>query len=249
MLESSQMDMNERLIFALDVANEPEADKAVEELGGTISFFKVGLELYTQTGLSYAKKLKKQNYKVFVDIKIPDDVDMTITRTISLVADAGIDFVTIHGNGKTARLAKEAKGNSDLKILAVTLLSNMDEFDICDVASIDHDSFRRKYQNLDAFILDRALKSLNAGCDGLISSGQDVSVLRRAFPNALIVSPGIRPSGHAVNEHKRAATPGEAIRAGANYLVVGRPIRDAQDKREMAERIIAEMDSAIPSPV
>jgi orotidine-5'-phosphate decarboxylase len=222
----------EKLIVALDYWDINDAIKLVEYLGDEVSFYKVGLGLQLAGGDSLAKSLIQQGKRVFLDYKYLD-IEETIKTAVKRAAELEIDFLTVHGVGGILRAAVEGRGNSRLKILCVTLLTSMDAEDVkemgfeCDVEEL---------------VLARAKKALDAGVDGVIASAREAAAIRKQTSNKLmIVSPGIRPQDSASDDQKRVATPGEAIRAGADYLVIGRPITRAADPKQAARDIISEM--------
>lgn len=235
------IEAKDRLIVALDFSNKRDALALVESLDGVVSFFKVGLELFMAEGCELVKELReRRKKKVFLDIKM-DDVEETISRAVRQVAQMEVQFLTIYGNRATAKAANSAKGN-ELKILQVTLLTSLSEEDLRDLFLVGQD---KRFGSLEEYILWRAEMSLKCGCDGLISSGQNVGMLRKHFGSKpLIVCPGIRTDNGAVEDHKRPCTPFRAISDGADYLVVGRPVRDAPDPVEAARNIIAEIEKA-----
>ena len=229
----------ERLIFALDVASVEEARELVRKLHGSVSFFKIGMELYVSSGPALVTELKAQGKKIFLDLKF-FDVPETVKRAVRRVAATGATFLTIHGETKIIQAAVEGRGDSGLKLLAVTALTSLDNNDLREMG------FAGTVEDL---VLNRARTALERGCDGVIASPQEAGtvhgfVFRSNKKNFLIVTPGVRPEGDASNDHKRLATPAAAIEAGADYLVVGRPIRDAADPAKKAEIIIAEMQQA-----
>jgi orotidine-5'-phosphate decarboxylase len=238
----------ERLIFALDVPGEEQARNIVEELKGLVSFYKVGWELFLATGLKFVKELKDKGHKVFLDVKITPDIEEQLKRSVRALAESGVDFMTIHGNGKTAQLIREARGDLPVKILSITVLTSMDYYDMRDLYITDPDSdYSLKFPSVESFVMFRAKEALDNGCDGLIASGDHGSMLRRAFGNDfLLVCPGIRPEWSQHNGHKRPSTPTMAIENGADYLVVGRPIRDSKSRRDAAQKIIDEIAQARP---
>ena len=240
---SSTLPAADRLIVALDVYRASEAYQIVDELEGLVSFFKVGYQLFIGEGMVLVKELKRRNKKVFLDLKM-DDVEETIKLAVEGITKEGVDFITIHGNGATATAAKEGRGTSQFpKLLSLTLLSSLDEGDLRDMMVVHND---RGFKKLDDYVVWRAEQATKSGCDGLIASGTSVKILREKFGSKLlIVTPGIRPSGTNRDDHKRASTPQEAILAGADYLVVGRPVRNAPNKKAAAQGIIAEVDLAI----
>jgi orotidine-5'-phosphate decarboxylase len=227
----------DRLIVALDLPDIEHARAVVARLDGVVSFFKVGLVLQLAPGVGpFIEELVKDDKKVFLDYKYMD-VPETIRKAVGRAASSGITFLTIHGNGGIVGAAVEGRGNSALKILAVTVLTSFDAKDIKELG------FECSVEDL---VLYRAKKAIDAGCDGVIASAQEarkISGLAGGRP-ILIVTPGIRPSYKTTDDHKRPMTPGDAIREGADYLVVGRPITDDPDPRASAERIIAEMQDA-----
>lgn len=226
---------DERLIFALDVPDTERARGLVETLGNAVAFYKVGLELFLTDGFfEFVDWLDKHDKKIFVDLKL-FDVPATVGRAVARLAERNIDFLTVHGNQGLMEAAAEAKGDH-LKILAVTALTSLDRGDLDDLG-FDCD--------VEALVLSRARRAFEAGCDGIVSSGLEVASLRQQVPDKLIaVTPGIRPVAND-DDQKRVMTPTQAIRAGSDYLVIGRPIRDAADPRAAAEAIQTEIRSAI----
>ncbi len=228
----------ERLIVALDVPTADVAEKFVAQLDGLVSFFKVGLELYTATGPELVRQLIAQGKKVFLDLKFLD-IEETVCRATERAASLGASFLTVHESGKTVAAAREGCRGTDLKILAVTVLTSMDTGDLQDMGI---------HGSVEELVLQRAQKAIAAGCHGVIASGREARKVRElAGNNFLIVTPGIRPTGESPHDQKRAATPAEAIRAGADYLVVGRPITQAKNPRDAALRMIEEMQQAFDS--
>ncbi len=227
----------DRLIVALDVPTADAARAQVNTLGDAVRFYKIGMELLMAPGFfELLEWLKAQDRKVFVDLKF-FDIPETVARAVRNLAERGADFCTIHGNQSIMEAAAQAKAGT-LKVLAVTALTSLDQGDLndlgfaCDVADL---------------VLSRARRALAAGCDGVVSSGLEVERLRREAPRELIcVTPGIRPVENRVEaDQKRLMAPSAAIAAGADYLVVGRPIRDAADPRAMALAIQAEIAAAV----
>jgi len=225
----------ERLIMALDVPDTTQARALVEQLDTSVAFYKVGLELFMADGFfALVDWLKARDKKVFVDLKL-FDVPATVGRAVARLAARDIDFVTVHGNQGIMQAAAAAS-SGNLQILAVTALTSLDQGDLdelgfqCDVG---------------ALVLSRARRALAAGCAGVVSSGMEVAALRRHAPDRLIaVTPGIRPVAND-DDQKRVMTPADAIAAGSDYLVVGRPIRDANDPRAAADDIQAEIQQAL----
>lgn len=240
-MDIADLEARDRLIFALDVPTKNDAISLVDELEGVVSFFKVGLELLMSGGMEDLLKKLIEDKQVFVDLKLPDDVDETVRRVVHLCANLRVTFLTLSAtaNLTTIRAALDGRGSFIYpKLLIVSYLSSLDR---SDYALMHGDT----ESNFDAFILKRSQEVLNAGCDGLIASGESIKLLRGRHPETIIVSPGIRPRGLSANDHKRFTTPFEAIAMGADFLVVGRPIRNAPDRRRAAQDIIAEIDKAL----
>jgi orotidine-5'-phosphate decarboxylase len=236
----SHLTGQDRLIVALDVPTVDEALTIVEQLDN-VSFFKVGLQLFITGGLPTLLQSLKQK-QVFVDLKVPGDIANTISAVVNLCVNMKVRFLTLSESMplpaiRSARDARNARQSEDPKFLTVPFLSSLDATDLPDIAAGEND--------LETFILKRAHAAVEAGCDGMIASGQAIQVCRRAFPSTIIVSPGIRPAGASTDDHKRHTTPAEAIRLGADYLVVGRPIVKAPDPRGAAARIIDDIDRAL----
>jgi orotidine-5'-phosphate decarboxylase len=227
----------ERLIVALDVPTVDEARRAVGMLGDAVCFYKVGMQLqFAEGGLSYVDELVNAGKKVFLDSKL-FDIEETVARAVENIARKGVTFLTVHGNGKVIRAAAKARAASPLRLLSVTVLTNLDAADIAEMG----------FENIDvrSLALHRARKAIEAGADGVITSGQEAAAIREiAEGRVTIVTPGIRPDGSAADDQKRTATPREAILHGADYLVVGRPILRDPDPRAAAERFQSEIAAA-----
>lgn len=240
----------ERIIFALDVPDKQEAFKLIQQLEGVISFYKVGWELFLAEGLGLIRELKHRGHRVFLDLKIQDDVDETIRRYIQVVIRERVDFVTLHGSEKLFRTARQAKGDAALQLLSLTLLSNMDEAAMKDIALLDNGTgYCLPFKKAEDYVQWKATRSFGAGADGFIASGRFVNFVRGLFKadHPLIVTPGVRPSGSAHAEHKNVLSPTDAIRNGSDYLVVGRPIRDAPSPHAVAQAIVHEIAEALES--
>ena len=234
---------HDRLIVALDVTKKDEAFQLMEKLDGLVSFYKVGWALFLAEGPPVVSEIIRRGHTVFLDLKIPDDIPDQIKRTVAYAADTGVRFVTMNATGTTLRVAKEVKEESRLQLLSVTVLTSLNEQDLRELDMIGPD---RPQHTLDDFIVWKAKYSLEYGSDGLICSGDSVAMLREQVgEDPIIVCPGIRPPGADHDDQKRVATPAEAVKNGADYLVVGRPIRNAHDPRAMAERILEEIDHAL----
>jgi orotidine-5'-phosphate decarboxylase len=227
----------ERLIVALDVPDIPAARALVGTLGDSVGFYKIGLELFMAPGFfDFLGWLRGQKKKVFVDLKF-FDIPETVARAVSALSERGADFCTVHGNQAIMEAAANAKSNG-LRVLAVTALTSLDRGDLDDLGfSCD----------VGALVLSRARRALAAGCDGVVSSGLEVAKLKKEIGGKLIcVTPGIRPiDNKSESDQKRVMTPAAAIKAGADYIVVGRPIRDAKDPRAAAEAIQADIAAAL----
>ena len=224
---------DDRLIVALDVANLIQGMALVDRLGDSVSFYKIGLGMLTGGGLALANELKQERGKrVFLDMKL-FDIGATIEAAVRGLAQYDLDFLTVHGDPQVVRAAAEGKGGSDMKILAVTVLTSLDRADL--------DANLIKAGDIAQITLERAARALEAGADGVIASPQEAAMIR-ALPQArgkLIVTPGVRPAGAAQGDQKRIATPAQAIADGADHIVVGRPIWQAGDPAAAARAIVA----------
>ena len=238
-------DPAQRLIVALDFSDTQDARRCVDDLEGIVSFYKIGLELFLASSGDFLRELRQRHCRIFLDLKM-HDVDETIRRAVANASKLGAEFLTIHGNSATLKAACSGRGNQELKILAVPLLSSWNEQDLQELLLLGPiPNFTPRFKSLDEYVFWRADQAISQGCDGLIASGEYVRKLRdRLQDHAVIVSPAIRPSGSATDEHKRSLTPAEAIQNGADYLVVGRPIRDAENRRTAAQHIISEMEKS-----
>ena len=223
-----------RLIIALDVPTGAQARDLVEDLGDTVSFDKVGLELFTgDDGFAMVDWLTRRGKEVFVDLKF-FDVPATVARAVSQLRGRQVSFATVHGNDAMMRAAAEAAG--EVGILAVTVLTSLDAADMRDLG-FDCD--------IPALVRSRAQRAVALGCAGVVASGQEAAMLRKTLGgDGLIVTPGIRPVRQD-DDQKRTVTPTQALRDGADYLVVGRPVRDADNPREAARVIQDEIASAL----
>ena len=226
LLSSKDIAPAERLIFALDVPTTDEARRLVGRLGDAVRFYKLGLELSMAGGyFELVDDLLAQDKKVFVDLKF-FDVPQTVQRAVARLDGRGIFFTTVHGNENILEAACSAKG--DVKILAVTVLTSLDEGDLRDLG------FQCSPKEL---VLSRAKRAIAVGCDGVVSSGLEAPELRRGLgENFLVVTPGIRPVAN-VDDQKRTVNVEQAFHNGADYIVVGRPIKEAPDPRAAAEAI------------
>ena len=219
----------ERLIVALDVASTKDAQALVERLGEAVRFYKVGLELFMAGGyFELVEWIGQRGAKVFVDLKF-FDVPETVRRAVANLRGRGITFATVHGNQAMMEAAAREKG--EVKILAVTALTSLDRGDLDDLGfSCD----------VGRLVLSRARRAIEAGCDGVISSGLEAQALKSEFKDRLlVVTPGIRPVENRADDQKRTVDVAQAFANGADYIVVGRPIRDAADPRAAAQAVQA----------
>ncbi|MCB1367131.1 MAG: orotidine-5'-phosphate decarboxylase [Rhodobacteraceae bacterium] len=228
---------DDRLIVALDVSNALEALAIAEALGDEVSFYKIGLGMLTGGGLALADELKQAGKRVFLDMKL-FDIGATVQAAVAGLARYNLDFLTVHGDPSVVRAAVKGRGDSETKILAVTILTSLDRADL-DAALI-------KPGKIGDLVVERAALAFAAGADGVIASPQEAALIR-ALPEAagrLIVTPGVRPAGSDKGDQKRIATPAEAIRAGADHIVVGRPIWQAANPAAAARAIREDLQSA-----
>ena len=217
-----------------DFPSIPEAQALVEELGDSVVFYKVGMEIFMSGDyFAFIEWLKSRNKKIFVDLKF-FDIPATVGRAIKALSSKGVDMATIHGNDSIMEAAAKNKG--DLKVLAVTALTSLDRGDLDDLG------FQCDVQQL---VLSRAKRALTIGCDGIVSSGLEVPVIRKNLDHKLLViTPGVRPVDNRVeDDQKRVVSVEQAFQNGADYIVIGRPIRDAENSKEMAEKIQAQIAS------
>lgn len=229
---NKQIPNNERLIVALDVPTANQAKELVSALGDSTVFYKIGLELFMSGEyFELLDWLNTQNKKIFVDLKF-FDVPATVGRAVAQLNGRGVTFATIHGNDSIMQAAAQNKG--DVKVLAVTVLTSLDRGDLddlgfdCDVAEL---------------VLSRAKRAIQLGCDGVVASGQEVTAMRENLGHSfMVVTPGIRPVDND-DDQKRVVTAEQAFKNGADYIVVGRPIRDAADPKAAAQALQAEISA------
>jgi orotidine-5'-phosphate decarboxylase len=228
---------DDRLIVALDVPNALAGLELAEKLGDTVSFYKIGLGMLTGGGLALADELKREHGKrIFLDMKL-FDIGATVEAAVRGLAQFDLDFLTVHGDPYVVRAAKEGAAGSDLKILAVTILTSLERSDL--------DGALIKDGDVSDLVVERAGRAFDAGADGVISSPNEAALIR-ALPEAkdrLIVTPGVRPAGADLGDQKRVATPANAVKNGVDHIVVGRPVWKAADPRATAKAIVAEMQS------
>ena len=224
---------DDRLIVALDVPNLLHGMDLVQRLGEAVSFYKIGLGMLTGGGLALANELKQDHGKrVFLDMKL-FDIGATVEAAVRGLAQYDLDFLTVHGDPQVVRAAAEGKSGTNLKILAVTILTSLDRADL--------DANLIKPGDIHDLTLERAARALEAGADGVIASPQEAARIR-ALPQAsgrLIVTPGVRPPGAVRGDQKRIATPHQAISDGADHIVIGRPIWQAPDPAAAARAVLA----------
>jgi orotidine-5'-phosphate decarboxylase len=221
-----------RIIVALDVESAEEARSLVARLGPQSNFYKVGMELYAATGMEFVRQLLSQGKDVFLDLKFYD-IPETVKRAVAQVARTGVRFLTVHAVGQVMRAAVEGRAGSDLKLLAVTVLTSFGPEDLrelgydCPAADL---------------VATRARQAIESGVDGIVCSPREAAAVRAiAGPKAVIVTPGVRSAGSAAGDQKRVSTPADAIRAGADYLVMGRQIARAADPAAEFARVMQEI--------
>lgn len=225
----------DRLILALDVPTVAEARAVVAETEGDVGVYKVGLELIFAGGVDFARELAASGKRVFLDAKL-HDIDNTVAGAVRSILSVGATFLTLHAYPKTMAAAVTARGDAPLSLLAVTVLTAFDDADLAEAG------YRAGVAETVAM---RAAQAKSAGVDGIVCSPREVGALRALVgPDVLLVTPGVRPAGSAAGDQKRVATPAEAIRSGADMIVVGRPILGAADRRAAARAIVAELAGA-----
>jgi orotidine-5'-phosphate decarboxylase len=221
------------IIVALDVESAAEARKIVARIGGQASFYKVGLELYAAAGMDFVRELLDGGKDVFLDLKLYD-IGETVKRAVIQVARTGVRFLSLHSPSAVMRAAIEGRGSSPLKLLAVTVLTSFDQQDVNDLG------YSRPLSDLVDW---RVRKAMEAGVDGLIGSPLEARAIRAAAgPGAILVTPGVRSAGATKGDQKRVATPAEAIRDGADYVVVGRQITRSDDPAAAVRRVLDEIE-------
>jgi len=229
------MDARGRLIVALDLSSVEQAQALVARIGPAASFYKIGYQLGFAGGLALVRKLVDDGKQVFLDLKL-HDIGNTVEKGVESVAKLGATFLTVHGYPQTMKAAVAGRGSSQLKLLAVTVLTSYDDDDVAAAG------YGLNVRDLAA---RRAAQAREAGIDGLVCSPEEAASLRAiAGKDMVLVTPGIRPAGSATGDQKRIMTPAKAISAGADYLVVGRPITEAADPKAAAEAIVEEIATA-----
>ena len=229
------MDIRDRVIVALDVPDIAAARGIVTALGDHASFYKIGYELAFVGGLELARALAAEGKKVFLDLKL-HDIPNTIEKGVGQIARMGMSFLTVHAYPQTLAAAAKGAAGSDLGVLGVSVLTSMDDGDLARAG------FGLGVQDL---VARRARQTYEAGCKGLVCSATDIVAVRAAVGDGLaIVTPGIRPVGSALGDQKRVMTPGEAMQAGVDHMVIGRPITGAPDPAATMRAILAEIEAA-----
>jgi len=226
----------DHIIVALDVDSTAEARALVARLGVQVGFYKVGMELYAAAGMDFVRELLGQGKQVFLDQKYYD-IGETVKRAVRVAARSGVQLLTVHGSSQVMRAAREGRGDAATKLLAVTVLTSFDQQDLADMG----------YEcAISDLVSLRVRKAMAAGMDGLVCSPLDARAVRAlAGPQAILVTPGVRSGGAAKGDQKRVATPAEAIRNGANYVVMGRQITRAADPSAEAARVAEEIAEAV----
>jgi orotidine-5'-phosphate decarboxylase len=235
-MQPAQIAPRDRLIVPLDLPSVAAAEAMVGKLGDAVTFYKIGYQLAYAGGLPLVAQLVKSGKKVFLDLKL-HDISNTVARGVESVARLGATFLTVHAYPQTLKAAVEGRAGSDLKILAVTVLTSYDDGDLHAAG------YRLSVSDL---VEARAQQAQVLGVDGIVCSAEEAASVRKVVGHQMnLVTPGIRPAGAEVGDQKRVMTPARAIAAGADYLVVGRPITGAADPRAAAEAIQAEIKQAL----
>lgn len=236
MAKIAPRDARDRLIVALDVPTVDAAERLVARLGDDVSFYKVGMQLVFAGGLSLLPGLIAAGKRIFLDMKLLD-IDNTVAGGVSSIAGLGVTFTTIHAYPKAMRAAVSARGADGPGLLAVTVLTSMDDSDLAAAGYSESAA---------SLVARRAADAAAAGMDGIVCAPQEIAAVRQAAgPNLAIVTPGIRPAGSAAGDQKRITPPGEAIASGADFLVVGRPVSAADDPAAVARAVTAEIEAAL----
>jgi orotidine-5'-phosphate decarboxylase len=226
----------ERLIIALDIASPEEAERLVSRIGEAGVFYKIGMELVYAGGLPLVQRLVGENKKVFVDLKL-HDIPNTVERATAQIARLGASFLTVHAYPQTMKAALAGAAGSKLKLLGVTVLTSMNDKDLVEAGYAS---------GVETTVVHRARQAKSRGLAGLVLSPREVRMVRGVVGDHLIlVTPGIRPKGSGAGDQKRIMTPAEASAAGADHIVVGRPVTEAQDPKAAATAIIAEIEEAL----
>ena len=234
-MQSENITPRDRLIVALDVPSVAAAEAMIGKLGDSVTFYKIGYQLAYAGGLSLVQQLSNAGKKFFIDLKL-HDIGNTVARGVESVAKLGATFLTVHAYPQTMKAAVDARAGSGLKILAVTVLTSYDDSDL-------HAAGYRL--NVSDLVEARARQAQEIGVDGLVCSPEEAANVRRIVGERMnLITPGVRPAGSATGDQKRIMTPARAIAAGADYLVVGRPVMEASDPKAAADAIVAEIIQA-----
>jgi len=229
------LEPRERLLVALDVPSVEAADALVEQLGAAVVFYKIGYQLAFAGGLALTQKLVGAGKRVFLDLKL-HDIGNTVARGVESVARTGASFLTVHGYPQTMHAAVEARGDSNLRIMAVTVLTSYDD---ADLAAAGYDF------TVPELVAERAAQARDIGIDGLVASAAEAAALRAIIGSRMVLATaGIRPPGAEAGDQKRIMTPAAAIKAGVDYLIVGRPVIAAPDPKAAAEALVADIARA-----
>lgn len=224
--------MSDPLIIALDLDSAAEADALVEALGESAGFYKVGMELFAAAGPEYVRSLVARGKRVFLDMKYYD-IGETVRRAVAAAARTGAEFLTVHAVPQVMRAAREGRGDSSMKLLAVTVLTSLDDADLRDMG---HE------QTVPELVSRRVRQAVEIGIDGIVGSPLEARAIREAAgPGAILVTPGVRSASAGKGDQKRVATPAEALRDGADYLVIGRQVTRAADPVAAVAQIRAEL--------
>lgn len=223
------------VIIALDFDSAAEASGLVSALGDSAGFYKVGMELFAAAGMDYVRCLAEKGKRVFLDMKYYD-IGETVRRAVAVAARSGASFLTVHAVGQVMRAAVEGRGDSPMKLLAVTVLTSLDERDLEEMGHL---------QPVSELVAMRVGQAMAAGIDGLVASPLEAAKIRAmAGPKAILVTPGVRSAGAARGDQKRVATPAEAVAAGADYIVIGRQVTRAADPKAALHSIREELSGA-----
>lgn len=229
-------DARDRMIVALDVADTRKAEALVKQLGESASFYKIGMELVYGGGLDFARDLAASGKKVFLDLKL-HDIPNTVKKAAAQVSRLGMTYLTVHAFPQTMQAAREGTEGTSTKILGVTVMTSYDDADLSKAGYA---------MGVKELVARRAQQAKEIGIGGLILSAEEVAAMRTLIgPSLDLVTPGIRPAGSAVGDQKRVMTPGEAIKAGATRLVIGRPITEAADPKAAADAVAKEIAAAL----
>jgi orotidine-5'-phosphate decarboxylase len=235
-MQPTNVTPRDRLIVALDLPSVEAAEAMIARLGDSVTFYKIGYQLAYAGGLPLVRRLADKGKKVFADLKL-HDIGNTVARGVESVAKLGATFLTVHAYPQTMKAAVEARAGSDLKLLAVTVLTSYDDGDLHAAG------YRLGVSDL---VEARTQQAQVLGIDGIVCSPEEAASLRKIVAHQMsLVTPGVRPAGTAFGDQKRIMTPGRAIAAGADYLVVGRPVMEAPDPKAAADAIVAEITQAL----